>query len=187
MAKITLNSALQGIRGRIDNWVYRKFGDRMIVARRPEFRGPPSAGQLAVRERFKLAAAYARAALADPVSQTLYQTAAQSKGVPLFAFAMGDFLNAPEVQSIDATGYRGRPGDLIKVSATDDFEVVTVDVVIRNAASVVLEQGPATLIGGQWTYTATTVAAAGETVMIEATAKDHPSHSGSNALPWLIT
>ena len=94
MAKVTLNSALQGIRGRIDNWVYRKYGDRVVIARRPEFTGPPSEGQLAVREKFRLAAAYARGALADPVSQTLYQTAAKSRGIPPFAFIMGDFLNA---------------------------------------------------------------------------------------------
>ena len=39
MAKLTLNSALQGIRGRIDNWVYRKYGSRTVLARRPEFSG----------------------------------------------------------------------------------------------------------------------------------------------------
>ena len=69
MAKLTLNSALQGIRGRIDNWVYRKFGDRVIIARRPEFTGPPSPAQVAVRDRFKVAAAYARAVMSDPVLQ----------------------------------------------------------------------------------------------------------------------
>ena len=92
MAKLKLNSALQGIRGRIDNWVYRKFGDGVIIARRPEPAGPPTVAQLAVREQFRAAAAYAKAVFADPVRRPPYEVAARAKGTPLFAFVMGDFL-----------------------------------------------------------------------------------------------
>ena len=61
MAKITLNSALQSIRGSIDNWVYRRTGGRDVIARRPVLQGiAPSAAQVAVRDRFRLAAAYAK-------------------------------------------------------------------------------------------------------------------------------
>lgn len=187
MAKVTLNSALQGIRGRIDNWVYRRFGDRMVIARRPAFTAGPTPGQLAVREKFREAAAYARNALADPVSQALYKNAAKSRGTPVFALAMADYLNPPEVRAIEASGYRGRVGDLILVSAIDDLGVVSVSVAIRTAAGVILEEGPAALVGGIWTYAATTPVVAGETVTVEATAKDHPGHSGSKTLPWLIT
>ena len=183
MAKVTLNSALQGIRGKIDNWVYRRFGDRMVIARRPEFTGEPSAGQLAVREKFRAAAAYARGALADPVTQALYQAAAKSRGVSTFAFVMGDFLNAPEVRSIDTSGYRGQVGDQIVVSAVDDFEVVSVNVVLRDAADAVIEEGPAALVVGRWTYTATQTVAGGNSVTIEATAKDHAGNSGKLTLP----
>lgn len=186
MAKITLNNALNGIRGRMDNWVYRKFGDRMIISRRPEFHGALSPAQLAVRERFREAAAYAKAALADPVRQPLYQAAARAKGMSLFAFVMGDFLNPPEVEAIDATGYHGRVGDLLKVTASDDFEVASVKVVIRTAANAVLEQGPAALANGRWSYAATVPVAAGATVTIEATALDRPGHSGSLSVPWVI-
>ena len=186
MAKTTLNSALQSIRGRIDDWVYRKFGDRMVISRRPEFHGPLSAAQLAVRERFREAAAYAKAALADPVRQPLYQAAARAKGLSLFAFVMGDFLNPPEVKAIDATGYHGRVGDPIKVTASDDFEVASVNVVIRTAANAVLEQGPAALANGRWSYATTVPVAAGATVTIEATAQDRPGHPGSLSVSWLI-
>ncbi|HEY4245823.1 MAG TPA: hypothetical protein VGM64_03140 [Lacunisphaera sp.] len=185
MAKVTLNSALQGIRGKIDNWVYRRFGDRMVIARRPEFRGEPTPGQIAVREKFRTAAAYARGALADPVTQALYQAAAKSRGVQTFSFVMGDFLNVPEVRSIDTSGYRGQVGDNLIVGAVDDFEVVSVDVVLRDAADVVLEEGPATLVGGRWTYVVTQVVAGGSSVTIEATAKDHAGNSGRLTLPPL--
>ena len=95
MAKITLNSALHSIRGRIDNWVYRKFGDGVIIGRRPEFHGPASVAQVAVREKFRTAAAYAKAVLVDPVLRPRYEVVARSKRMPLFAFVLGDFLPAP--------------------------------------------------------------------------------------------
>lgn len=186
MAKTTLNSALNGIRGRIDNWVYRKIRGKMVISRKPEASGTVSAAQQAVRDKFRAAAAYARTALADPVRQPLYQAAAEAKGMLLFAFVMGDFLNPPVVESIDASGYRGHIGDPIKVTATDDFEVVSVDIAIRDAADAILEQGPAALIAGQWTYATTVAVAAGDTVKIEATAKGHPGNPGLKTMPWLI-
>ena len=80
----------------------------------------------------------------------------------------------------------GRVGDPARIVTLDDFEVVSVDVVIRDAADAVLEQGPAALVDGKWTYAATTVVVAGETVTIEATAKDHPGNPGVKTMPWLI-
>lgn len=186
MAKITLNSALHGIRGKIDNWVYRRFGDQMIIGRRPEFSGPASAAQLAVREQFRAAAAYAKAVFADPVRRPPYEIAARTKGMSLFAFVMGDFLKPPVVEVIDATGYHGVVGDLLKVSARDDFEVAAVNVVIRDAADVVLEQGPAALVNGLWSYATTVAVPAGDTVTIEAVATDRPGHNGAKIMPWLI-
>ena len=38
---------------------------------------------------------------------------------------------------------------------------------------------------GGWTYAATVAVAAGETVTIEATAKDHPGHTGVKTVPWV--
>ena len=56
----------------------------------------------------------------------------------------------------------------------------------RDAAGVVLEQGPAVAADGGWTYAATVPVATGETVTIEATAKDQPGHTGSKVLPWTV-
>ena len=186
MAKLDLNTALKGIHGRIDNWVYRQFGNRTIIGPKPVFAGAPTAAQLANRERFQEAAAYGRAALADPVLRPLYQAVAKARDLPPFAVIIEDFFTSPEVKEIDATGYHGHVGDLIKVSALDDFEVVWVEVVIRNAANVMLEQGPAALLDGLWTYVATVSVAAGETVTIEAVAKDRPGHPGVKTVPCLV-
>lgn len=185
MAKLTLNSALQGIRGRIDNWVYRKYGSRTVLARRPEFSGPPSAAQLMVREKFRAAAVYAKAALADPVARAVYQVVAEARGLSLFALVVSDYLKAPVVEAIDTTGYHGLVGQSIKVMASDDFAVVGVTVAIRDAADELIEQGPAVLAGGQWTYTATAAVPAQATVAIEATATDRPGHTGVKIVPWI--
>ena len=185
MAKTILNSALKRISGKIDNWVYRKYGDGVIITRPPEFSGPPSPAQLGVRERFRLAAAYAKEILADPVRLAPYAAAAaRARMVSVFAFVMGDFLKPPAVDAIDLAGYHGNVGDLIKVSASDGFKVAAVHVVLRDAAGVIQEEGPATLTDGRWTYAATTWVTAGETVTIEATATDVPGHTGSQTAPF---
>lgn len=101
-------------------------------------------------------------------------------------FASPSPRSAPSGLSIQVSprSYHGHVGDLIKVLARDDFEVVAVDVVIRDAAAAVIEQGPATLAEGHWTYAATAVVATGETVTIEAVAKDRPGHPGSKTVSW---
>jgi hypothetical protein len=185
MAKLDLNTALKGIHGRIDNWVYRQFGNRTIIGPKPVFAGAPTAAQLANRERFQEAAAYGRAALADPMIRPLYVAAAKARDLPPFAVIIEDYFTSPEVKVIDVTGYHGHIGELIKVNATDDFEVVGVDVVIRNGAALV-EHGPAVLADGLWTYAATVAVVAGETVMIEAVAKDRPGHTGTKTVPCTI-
>ena len=56
--------------------------------------------------------------------------------------------------------------------------------VIRDASDAVLEQGPATLVGGRWTYTARAGVGSGESVTIEATATDRPGHTGARIVTW---
>src|SRR5581483_8258437 len=89
-----------------------------------------------------------------------------------------DFLNPPVVEEIDASEYEGQPGGLIRVIATDDVEVVSVGVAIRTASGVLVEDGSATKLHGVWRYVATGAAPAGAPLVITATAKDRPGHSG---------
>jgi hypothetical protein len=186
MAKLTLNSALHDIRGKIDNWVYRRLGDRQVISRPPVQSGPPTAGQLAVRDRFRLAAVYARSVLADPVLRPRYESAARARGSSAFVAAMTDYLRPPAIESIDVSGYHGVAGDPIRVVATDDFSVESVSVVLRNAAGDILEQGPAALAGGAWAYPSTGPVALGETVTIEASARDLPGNQGAKSVPCVI-
>jgi hypothetical protein len=186
MAKIELNSAIRRIRGTIDNWVYRREGDGVIIGKRPTITAPPTAAQLAVRQQFRAAAAYARAARLNPVLWPRYEAAAKAEGMRSFAFALADFLKEPVVQSIDLSAYHGRVGDLVTVVAFDDFEIAGVAVAIRDGEGSVLEQGAAVAVNGRWQYMATVAIAVGEAVTIEAVATDRPGNTGRLNLPHVV-
>ena len=186
MAKVELNSALSALRGTMDNWVYRRSRDGTTVGRRPVFTGAPTAAQRAVREKFRLAAAYARSALLDPALRARYESAARSSRMNVGAFAITDFLTPPVVDAIDVTGYHGRVGDVIKVSAFDDFEVTGVTVTVRDGEGAVMMQGAAVLVEGRWSFSATVGIGIGEEVTVEAVATDRPGHTGSRTLPYVI-
>lgn len=184
MAKTSLNSALKGISGGIDNWVYRDVGGRTVISRRAEHTAEPTAGQLAVRERFRLAADWARAANADPVLQAVYDPIARAKGITRYTVMVTDYLKPPVVNAVDLTGYAGRIGDVIRVRAADDAAVAGVNVAIRAADLSVLEEGAATLQLGTWVYAATTLRAAGVPITITATAADRPGNTGTKTESW---
>jgi hypothetical protein len=176
MAKIALNSAIASIRGGIDNWVYRRTRDGNILGRRPINTRPPTAAQLGVREQFRLAAAYGRSVLADETLAGRYNTAARARGMLTFPFAIRDYLNPPEVLSIDTTEYAKAIGNAIRVRATDDLEVTGVRISIQDADDDVLEEGAAVLMDGQWRYTTTT--AAPTAASVKAVATGLPGNTG---------
>jgi hypothetical protein len=184
MAKTNLNSALKGISGGIDNWVYRSVGGRMVISRRPTGSRPATPGQLAVRERFRLATEYAKATAADPVLRALHEPIAKEKGVALFVLLMTDFLRPPIVNNVDLAGYQGRVGDLIRIRASDYAAVTAVSVAIRAEDLTVLEEGAAVLQFGTWVYTATTAQAPGVPVTITATAVDRPGNTATKMEAW---
>ena len=182
MAKTQLNSALNGISGGIDNWVYRSVRGRTVISRRGTNTNPLTEPQLAVRERFRLAADYAKAAAADPVQQAIYAPFAKERGVSLFSAMMTDYLKPPVVNVIDLTGYHGQIGQPIRVRASDDIEVMGVRVTLQAPDLTVLEEGPAVLQFGTWVYAATTVRPAGGVpITITATATDRPGNLGTKS------
>jgi hypothetical protein len=179
MAKVTLNPALKAIHGRVDDLVFKRYNGHEMVSPVPDRTGiVPSANQLAQMDKFRLAALYGKAALADPQTRTVYEDAAARKGMPVFALTVADFLNAPAVDEIDLSDYAGQIGDKIAVRASDDVEVKGVQVAIREQGGAVLEQGAAVLetASNTWVYTATTTLAQGQAVSIEVSATDRPGH-----------
>jgi len=68
MAKIDLNAAVGGIRGKMDGWVYRQHrGQTVVQPHRVLEKTEPTAAQHTHRERFRAAQAYAAEVLANPL------------------------------------------------------------------------------------------------------------------------
>jgi len=185
MAKIELNSALKAIHGGLDNWVYRNIRGQMVLSRRPTASGTVSEAQADVRERFRHAAAYAKATLLDTIQRAAYDMVAKAKGLPVFSVMLTDFLKPPVVELLDLTAYHGQVGDVIRVSASDYVGVTAVNVAIRAPDLTVREEGAAVLQSGVWVYTATTLRIAEEAVTITATAVDRPGHTGTKIESWV--
>ena len=180
MAKVRLNPLLEQIRGQIGDLVFRRYGDGVILTRKPAPSSvPPTAAQLAHRERFREAMRYGKAAAADPEVRPLYEAAARARGQPFFSVTLADFFNAPTVEGVDVAGYTGAVGDPIGIAAADDFEVVRVEVTLTDAGGAVLERGEAALRGPGWVYTARTAVAAGTAVRVEVRAYDRPGGEGA--------
>ena len=152
--RIQLNRIVRGMQGVLDDVIYKRFEGRTIaVPKGDPFTGPPTAAQLRVRDRFKLAAAFAKRVLADPARAPIYQSAAKAVGrQSVNAVVMTDFLIPPRVTEIDLSHYDGAIGNEIQVTAVDDFEVVSVEIAIKDAGGNELESGPATKGDTRWTY-----------------------------------
>ena len=182
MAKVKLNPALEQIRGQIGDLVFKRFGEEVIVGRKPDFDDrPPTPGQAAHRERFKLAALYGHTALADPVTKSLYEAKAKAEGQPVFSLIIADFFHAPVISEIDLSHYTGHANQPIRITASDDFEVVNVAVRITNTNNDVVEEGAAVhnSSNGAWTYQTTTELPADERVSIEVSATDRPGNKAT--------
>jgi hypothetical protein len=180
MAKMKFDALMQTVQGKLGNYVFRRMRGKMIIAPSPTVSSsPPTEGQERIRTAFSQAAAYANAVLSDPTRRAGYERIAEQRDQLVRAVVMGDFLNPPDVTEIDLHGYRGQVGDVIKVLADDDVEVVSVSVKIIDAATAALvEEGVATKEHGVWNYVATVALAADQAVTVEATALDRPGHPG---------
>lgn len=179
MAKSPMETMVgREVRGRVDNVVYRKLLGEMILARRPrKFEKPPTDVQLGVRERFRLASAYAKGVIRDPARKQPYLDYVAEHNLTtarLFSIIARDFLRAPTVPDIHTDGYHRQPGGEIRLTVIDDTKVTGVTVSIsRQSDGHVLESGTATYRSPYWYYVATTVApAAPEMLVIKVTATD---------------
>ena len=94
MAKVKLDPLFAEISGTMGNLVFKKSRKgEAILARRPRKPGAkPSQAQLAQREVFKAAVAYASSALEDEKLSAIYTLAGIEKGMTAFNAAVTDFL-----------------------------------------------------------------------------------------------
>jgi hypothetical protein len=155
MAKSQKNVLTHGLSGKIgDLLVFRQVDGKTIVSKMPEKSKTASEKQKTHRKRFQRAVLYGKSALAAPSTGALYAETSK-KGKKPFNVAVADFFNAPDIETIDLSDYRGAPGDEIRIMASDDFAVKSVHVQIINADGSQVEEGEATHSAGDlWIYTA---------------------------------
>ena len=185
MARVHLNAAFAGFSGRSGELVYRRLRGSTIIAQRPEQSGrAPSPAQQRQRERFTQAAEYARQVLSDPHQREIYEALAKERNRRVDKMLASDFLTPPVVSRIDVSKYQRLPGGVIRILATDDIEVVSVEVKIESTAGSLIEQGAATKIHGVWCYHSSATSPAAESLTITATATDRPGHCGSHSVSY---
>ncbi|NWG07842.1 MAG: hypothetical protein HXY35_14290 [Chloroflexi bacterium] len=174
--KVEPGAAFDFMSGKLGKIVFRNVNGKLIASRRPIFTSQPTEAQLAHRERFRQAAAYGRSVMADPATRALYQEAADSRGMPIFALIVADYFNAPVIHSIDLSSYAGMANGVITVRALDDFGILDMQIIITDDQGTPLESGAAheTAPGsGTWAYVAQSTLMA-STLLIKAVAKDRP-------------
>ena len=183
MGKNIKNEYADGFSGKIGrNMVFRQTkSDEVIIARKPrKSKKKPHEKRLATQKTFKRGALYAKLVESDPEVKALY--AASTKGMQsAFNLALRDACKPPVINSIDLSLYKGQPGDVILVDATDDFKVVSVKVSIYAADGELIEQGEASIpdLELDWVYRATVLNALLAGSRIIATAFDMPKNQGS--------
>ena len=182
MARVTSQSLLRGISGKLGPLVVRQVGSQTVVqaaeGRAP--RAPRSPAQQAHLDRMYQAQLYAKAQLRDPEAKARYAAGINQRRTSAYTVAIADFMNPPVITALDAGRYHGQPGDVVLVTATDDFAVAAVQLRLHDPAGQLLAEGPAVRQpDGRWRYVARAAHPAGPGTRLEAEARDHAGNVAS--------
>ncbi len=179
MATSKNNVLTHGLSGTVgDLLVFRNKGGKVIVANKPKERTSEyTEGEKAHQQLFQRATLYGKAVLADPAKKAAYNAAAKD-GQSAYNVAVADFFHAPDIDTIDISGYTGKVGDSIKITVTDNFQVSEVTVSIYNADGTEVEHGAAVQSANpsEWIFTAKLANESVEGDRIEVKAYDLPGN-----------
>lgn len=185
MATSKTNIITHGYHGKVGNqFVLRVRGSSSVICAKPDRSAVvPTQGQKDQTERFTAAVAYAREVLTDPELRAYYELRA-TKEVTAFNRAVADFLTVPEIKLIDAVDYTGQAGEGIRVVASSNIKVKTLEFAIRSADGTVLESGVCLFdaVNRNWVYTTTTQQTALAGLKLVATATDLPGRKVEKTL-----
>ncbi len=156
MAQVKKNIVTEGLSGKLGGRiVFSNRGGKTIVSVMPEKSDQPrSDAQKAQQRKFVAGVTYAKKAVQDPTLKEAYQMKAK-EGQGAYHVAVNDYLNAPDIESVDLTAYTGKRGEALLITAVDDYSVASVEVLIHQADGTLFEQGAAVPQenGSQWAYT----------------------------------
>jgi hypothetical protein len=179
MPKVKFNKLVESISGRVGDLIFYQVDgqnlSRTVPQITPEER---SQKQEANSGRFLAAQHYAAKALAEPALKAAYKALCRGHQNPR-NLAIRDAMRPPVVESINLERHAGKPGQVVRVKATDDFRVVEVKVTIRGPHGELIEEGQTELSsdGADWCYTAKVEVPSGQTVSVTAAAKYNPGNT----------
>jgi hypothetical protein len=182
MAKAIDNVIIKGFSGTVGKQITfsQRAGKTIVGKSRRKSSLPASEKSLAVRTRFTASIAYAKIAMKDPATKSLYKAVA-APDQSAFNLALRDAFLTPKVDQIDTSNYHGQAGERITIQATDDFKVTNVTVSIHDSAGNLIETGAASVDpnGAFWVYQTTQHLSSITGSKIKAEAKDMPGNTGS--------
>lgn len=141
MSETELHAPFLGYRGTIGKLVYKKYKGRTIVSHKPGRRTKKNEEGAPQTKVFGTGITYAKKAMAKPAVRAFYQERAKALETPIFALAVGDYLNAPTIEELDFDEYMGQVGDIILITTHDDVGVVRLEVSLTAADGTPIEKG----------------------------------------------
>jgi hypothetical protein len=178
MAEVEYNPAVKGFRGKIKELLFKRVWGKETVSASPDFSDRVlTEKQKAQNERVKAANRYGKAL--GPEDRAFYEARAKLENKPLYAVIVRDWFHRPCVEEIEVSSYSGQAGQTIRIRATDDTEVKTVEVGVRDKTGQLLESGQAKRIHADktlWEYTTTADLESTEGLTLEVTASDRPGN-----------
>ncbi|MBS1976588.1 MAG: hypothetical protein JST46_04420 [Bacteroidetes bacterium] len=180
MAEVLKGSILFGVKGTVGKTFYlRKLRNKWTFNNIPHGRKRNSAKQKEVINRFKEAQQYAKAIVQRPEMKELYSKGISDRLSSAYHVAATDFLNAPKIHYVKFKEYHGAAGDILRIKATDDFQVTEVFVRVFGANGKLLEEGHADRYRRKsfmWVYKTKVAHPDVEGTMITIIAKDRPGN-----------
>jgi hypothetical protein len=188
MARAKLNALFTSISGKLGDLVVAERQGKFFVRKLRTRTTPPSPAELERRAAFRQAAAYGKMVQNDFTQRAIYAPAAKLRQMSPYQVALTDFLNRPTVDEIDFSRVGEDSGSLVRIEATDDFQVVEVQLSASLPGGPVLEQGAATLDStiGCWWYRLNQPIHPNETIVFQVTAFDRPRNHGSKTVFWRL-
>jgi len=159
---------------------YRNYRNQTILSTIKRPKPSTSAEARNSKKRFKNASHWAHEILKDPDLKKLYSKAISEKISNAHTAAIQDYLKGPTIHYISLKQYTGSIGDTIRIKATDNFQVTSVNLQIMDRNGEVIERGPAVKYKRKpmiWIYTLTVVNPQLEGTVIKVEASDRPGNT----------
>ncbi|HYG37897.1 MAG TPA: hypothetical protein VD908_04725 [Cytophagales bacterium] len=159
MAQVRNNTLIDGISGKVGkDLVFKTWNGKTFVylkAKKPKTQSPK---QKENRGKFKKATWFAKMMMEDPVKKAEYWEKAKKLKLPnAYTAAITEYMRSPEIVDVDISGFKGKAGDEIKVTARKkDFEVEMVEVIIVDGEGKVIEEEKLirSSLDGKWIFIA---------------------------------